>query len=448
MRAETPGAAPAFPPPREPVPQPPAAIHVLPGHFRAYWDSLSGPERVQLLTGRDAWEAPLIEDAPEAGPDYRAVTFLCLDPEASAVILSANAMVHPDTLGSCEFEALPEGLWALTWIMPASWEASYRITVHKGPGTPPWRTAVDRRGVRLAADAGGTDPRNPARSTGMSGAATSVARLPAAPPSPWLAAPVPAGADGSSIMGVALRLNGLAPAGAAAGTGTAAAHHVHGAPRLELRHVRDRHAGRSRRVWLYRPRQPQSGPAPLLVLHDGQVWAQYQNLAATLDAAIADGTLPPLYVAMVDSVDAATRARELPGPTGTVDFTACDLIPDLRRSLPLSPDPQRTIISGASYGGLAALWHVARHPETSAVALAQSPSLWRYNLQEPLLSVPGRILVRVQAGVYEPSIHVPAQALHHTLAAAGVDTGFRSITGGHDWAWWHPWLIRGLAGIL
>lgn len=444
MRAETPGAAPAFPAPREPVPQPPVPIRVLAGHFRAHWDTLSIPECHQLLEDSAAWKTPLIEDGPDGDPEVRAVTFLYRNSSASAVILSANAMVHPDTLAACEFEALPDGLWALTWLMPASWEASYRITAHTGPGTPPWRTAADRRGVRMAADAGGTDPRNPVRSTGMSGAATSVVRLPAAPSSPWLAAPVPAEPGGASIMGAEFPRNGLVSTAAGTGSGTAAAH----VRRLELRHVRDRHAGRSRRVWLYRPRQSASGPAPLLVLHDGQVWAQYQNLAATLDAAIADGTLPPLYAAMVDSVDAPTRARELSGPTGTVDFTACDLIPELRRSLPLSSDPQRTIVSGASYGGLAGLWHVARYPETAAVALAQSPSLWRYNLEEPLLAASGRILVRMQAGIYEPSIHVPAQTLHGTLSAAGVDTGFQSITGGHDWAWWHPWLIRGLAGIL
>ena len=450
MRAETPGAAPAFPAPREPVPQPPASIRVLPGHFRAHWDTLSIPERHQLLENSAAWKTPLIEDDPDGDPEVRAVTFLYRNSSASAVILSANAMVHPDTLSACEFEALPDGLWALTWLMPASWEASYRITAHTGPGTPPWRTAADRRGVRMAADAGGTDPRNPARSTGMSGAATSVVRLPAAPSSPWLAAPFPAAPDGASVMRKTSPGNGLVSSDTGAGCGTAAPRHVLGnfVRGLELRRLRDRHAGRARNVWLYRPRKAASGPTPLLVLHDGQVWAKYQNLAGTLDAAIADGAIPPLHVAMVDSVDVPTRVRELSGPTGSVDFVACDLVPELRRSLPVSPDPQRTIISGASYGGLAALWQVARYPEAAAVALAQSPSLWRYSLEQPLLAAAGGLLVRVQAGTYEPSIHAPAQALHLTLAAAGLDTGFLSITGGHDWAWWHPWLIRGLSGVL
>jgi len=450
MPTEPPATAPAFPPPREPVPQPPVPIRVLAGHFRAHWDTLSAPERQQLLADRDAWETPLIEDDPEADPGYRAVTFLYRNPAASAVVLSANAMVHPDTLGACEFEALPDGLWALSWRMPASWEASYRITAHSGPGTPPWRAATDRRSVRLAADAGGPDPRNEAQSTGMSGAATSVVRLPAVPPSPWLAAPVPSAPRGTSIMGEPSALRSLGREDTGAGSRAPAPPRVLGnfVRGLELRRVRDRRAGRLRNVWLYRPQAANSGSTPLLVLHDGQVWAKYQNLAGTLDAAIAAGIIPPLHVAMVDSVDVPTRSLELSGPTGTVDFTACDLIPELRRSLPLSPDPLRTIISGASYGGLAALWQVARYPHTAAAALAQSPSLWRYSLEQPLLTAPGRLLVRLQAGIYEPSIHEPAQALSRALVNGGVDAGFQSITGGHDWAWWHPRLIHGLAGIL
>lgn len=448
MAASASPAAPEFPSPRLPVPQPPADIRVLTGHFRSHWERLSTPERRQLLAGWDTLTLPLVEDDPDGDPNLRAVTFLYRDFAAAAVVCSANAMVHPDTLSACEFEDLPDGLWALTWQMPASWEASYRITAHTGRGVPPWRAATDRRMVRLAADAGGPDPRNAALSTGMSGAATSVVRLPAAPSSPWLAAPVPASPAGTSIMGDAAASGQVAQCWAS--RGPSGPRHVLGdfVRHLELRRIRDTGAGRLRNVWLYRPRVPLAGPTPLLVLHDGQVWAKYQNLAGTLDAAIAAGFLPPLHVAMVDSVDVPTRSRELSGPVGSVDFVAQSLIPDLRRSLPITRDPLQTIVSGASYGGLASLWQAARYPGAAATALAQSPSLWRYDLDRPLLAAAGRIRVHLQAGCFEPTVHAPAQALHAALAENGVDAEFQSITGGHDWAWWHPWLIRGLAEVL
>jgi len=444
-----------FPPPREPVPQPAAPLSSLPGHFRAHWETLSTPERDQLAAGWDARELPLVEEDPEGNPAIRAVTFLYREPQATAVILSANAMVHPDTAASCEFEALPDGIWALTWRMPADWEASYRITAHTGPLPAPWQVGNDRRTVRLAADAGGPDPQNPALGTGMTGSPTSVLRLPAAPPAGWLAVPTPAVESGASIMGepTPMRAPALLRTGSSQGRVSGPApgpRFVSGdfVPGLELRRVRDRQANRLRNVWLYRPRAAGRVPTPLILLHDGQVWAKYQNLAATLDQAIADGVLPPLHVAMVDSVDVPTRGRELSGPTGSVDFVARDLLPGLRRTLPVTPDPLQTVISGASYGGLAALWQLARYPQAAGTALAQSPSLWRYDLTEPLLSAQVPIRVRIQAGRYEPSIHEPAGRLNTALAGAGVDTAFRSISGGHDWAWWHPWLIRGLADLF
>lgn len=447
-----------FPPPREPVPQPAVPVRALAGHFRAHWDTLSAPEREQLLAGWDSRELPLVEADPEGDPAIRAVTFLYRDPRATAVILSANAMVHPDTATSCEFEALPAGVWALTWRMPADWETSYRITVHTGALPAPWQSAVDRRSMRLAADAGGPDPRNPALGTGMAGAPTSVLRLPAAPSAGWLAAPTPAAEAGASIMGEPARAGSVQAArgfefpraASPLARSVPGPRHVLGdfVRGLELRRVRDRESGQLRNVWLYRPRVSGSSPTPLVLLHDGQVWAKYQNLPATLDRAIAGGVLPPLHVAMIDSVDVTTRSRELSGPTGSVDFVARDLLPELRRTLPVIADPLQTVVSGASYGGLAALWQLARYPRAAGTALAQSPSLWRYDLTGPLLAVQEPLRIRFQAGRYEPSIHEPAGQLNTALAGNGVDTAFRSISGGHDWAWWHPWLIRGLSDLF
>lgn len=430
----------AFPPPREPVPQPAVPIRVLPGHFRSHWQTLSAPERQQLLAGWDTRELPLVEEDPEGDPRLCAVTFLYRSPQATAVILSANAMVHPENTAACEFESLPDGLWSLTWRMPQDWETGYRITAHTGPLPAPWQTAPDRRSVRLAADAGDPDPRNPVLGTGMSGAPVSVLRLPQAPAAEWLADPTPEWGPGSSIMGLGRRTGQPGHA-----TAAALGDFVRG---LELRRVRDPQAGRLRNVWIYRPRGGFSHPTPLLLLHDGQVWAKYQNLAGTLDRAISLGILPPLHVAMVDSLDVPTRSRELSGPTGSVDFAAQDLLPELRRTLPVTADPLETVVSGCSYGGLAALWQVARYPGAAGTALAQSPSLWRYDLTGPLRAAGSSIRVRLQAGRYEQSIHAPSEALNTALASAGIDTGFTSVTGGHDWAWWHPWLVRGLAGVL
>ncbi|MDN3904954.1 alpha/beta hydrolase-fold protein [Arthrobacter sp. YD2] len=384
--------------------------------------------QADFLARWDTLVLPLVEADPQGCPEFRAATFLYREdgPGAppEAVILAANALVDHRNPAATEFTPLSgsaatrAGLWALTLRMPQDWEASYRITSSPAGLPVPWRTAADRRTVRIAANAGGRDSRNPHVGAAMDGTPTSVLRLPGAPAAPWLAAPTPG--------------------------------HTGPVPRLQELWVPDTLAGRMRKVWLYAP--PATGGSvqglPLVLLHDGQVWARYQNLQATLDSAIRCGALPPVCVALIDSADVETRSRELSGPVGTVDFLGRDLLPVLRGRLPVSPRAEDTVVSGASYGGLAALWQVARYPDLIGKALAQSPSLWRYDLAAYLMPVKDRVRIRMQAGRYESTVHEPAAHLAQVLGEAGADVGFRSITGGHDWAWWSPWLIRGLAEVL
>jgi len=470
--APSPVPAGGFPSPRQPVPPTPPPSPVRPGWYRRRWEELTAPQRRrtgEALAG--GLRMPLVEPDPQGDPGYRLVTFLHRDVDASAVILSANGLLDHRDPAAMEFDRLPgAGLWALTLRMPADWEAGYRITVHSGPDAPPWRVVgADRRTVRLAADAGGVDPLNPAVGATMNGAAQSLLRLPAAPDAPWLAAATPAQAQrlaarthpatavGASVAAALPSVMGAAAPGADITTPDAGPD-----SRLRQLRVRDTTGGRERLVWLYLPQAHRRGAAggavpaatgrserlPLVLLHDGQVWAKWLNLAATLDAAVSAGVLPPLAVAMIDSLDVPTRTRELSGPTGTVDFLARDLLPLLRSRFPVTADRSRTVVCGASYGGLAALWQLARFPELVGAALAQSPSLWRYDLAAPLSPVAGRVRIRLQAGIYESTVHEPSAALARTLADVGADLGFRSITGGHDWAWWHPWLVRGLAELL
>nr|WP_245347086.1 alpha/beta hydrolase-fold protein [Arthrobacter stackebrandtii] len=427
----------AFPAPKDPVAGEAPAIPVLRGHFAARWNAWGAGRQeaflARLLAG-DGGSFPLVEPSPDGRADLRAVTFLHVAPDATAVILSANALVDHRNTAASEFERHQgTGLWVLTYLMPADWECGYRITVHRGPGQAPWQAATMRRAIRMAADAGGPDPLNPVLGAGMNGGAMSVVRLPGAPAAPWLAAARVDPVATSPVMG-----------GVLAGGSTSAA--SEGLAELQLV---DSGNGRLRTVWIYSPAPGSTaGPTPLLILHDGQVWAKHLNLKATLDAAVRDGVVPALHVAMVDSFDGATRSQELSGPVGTVDFVAEDLLPVLRRTLPVRTDAAGTIVSGASYGGLASLWQVARHPDLVGVALAQSPSLWRYDLAEPLARVADRVVLRLQAGIYEAEIHATSMQLLADLVPLGADISLCSVTGGHDWSWWNPWLIHGLADLL
>lgn len=334
------------------------------------------------------------------------VTFVWNDAEATAVLLWANGLFDDRDVVRNEFTRLPgSDLWTLSLRMPPAWRASYVITPHQGKGDPPWRVATERRAIRLAAMAGRPDPRNPLRSRTMSGAEVSIVELGDAPPNPHHHAPrgrEPRRFDAVDAPG---------------------------------------------RVWLYEPRVAVTD-APLVILFDGQVWAQQLSLADTLDAAIAAGELPPLYVALVDSVDPDVRWEQLGTPAGTVAWVRDSLIAQLRRQLPVTTDAARTVVSGASFGGLASLWLVALAPELVGAAVAQSSSLWRYDLREPLLAAGPGVRLVLQAGCYEPGILDVNRTLHAALTAAGHDVSLTEVVGGHDWAWWQPGLIEGLRQLL
>lgn len=383
---------------------------------RAWRQARSGDSEATARRRRElaarllAVPSPAIDDS-DPGSGECVYTWVVEDPDASAVLLSANGVLDVRDLGASELTRLEgSSLWTLSYRMPRDWRASYVVTAHRGDGLPPWRVATDRRGIRLAAMAGAPDPRNPLRSATMHDTAVSVVEGPAAPAHPWRAAP------GSRALSV-----------------------------IDLPATPQRRAWRA---WLYEP--PASSPhdvLPLAIVFDGQVWAQALPLAGSLDAAIGAGALPPMRAVLVDSGDVPTRWEELGVPGGATAFVLDDLMPALRLRVGISDDPAQVVAAGASFGGLAALWLVALGGGQVGAVVAQSPSLWRFDLTAPLLAAPPA-QVELQVGTLEPEMLGACRELRSELARHGRDTRLTVVTGGHDWAWWHPAMIDGLARAL
>lgn len=376
-------------------------------------------------------------DEGAADPTQCLYTWVVEAPGASVVLLWANALFDHRDIAASEFTRLEDSdLWTLTLRLPQSWRASYRIAVWDRDAPPPWRTATGRRDVRRAAlGAGAPDPRGTEVIEPKPGMAASVASGPDAPCDPW-----PAAARASA--GRESRGGGL--------------------PRGEVRELGFPAAGTrgGERVWVYSPHaSPRTGvgdaegtTTPLLVLFDGQVWARGLDLPGLLDEAIAAGALPALHVAMVDSHDEARRWDELGVPGGQVDFVLDVLLPRLRGELPVDRSGGRTLVAGQSFGGLAALWTVALGGGSVGHALAQSPSLWRFDPAGALLDEPRWSGLRIRSGTLEGTMLEDAQHLGAQLSAdprlARRTVDVRGVQGGHDWAWWRQDLLAGLAELL
>ncbi len=411
---------------RVPMADPP--IPRVRGPIEAAWAATGQRGGDDTRRERDALTAivlgrtnPLITDDPDGSGTDRIFTWVSNEAKASRVLLWINGLFDHTRVEDSEMTRL-EGsdLWTISLLLPATWRGSYRIGVWAGPGEAPWRLAEDRMGVRRAAlDLGCSDPRGTEEIHGTGGATFSVATGPAAPPRPWPIVSVPAGAH----------------------------------PRVDLVDLGPQvGGGTSERVWVHRPPVGAlGGPTPLLVLFDGQVWNEQLRLPDLLDAMIRAGRLAPLHVAMLDSHDVATRWGTLGVPSGQVDVVLDQLLPVLRESADIDPSGEATVVSGQSLGGLSALWTVSLSAGEVRHAIAQSPSLWRFDVAEALTGEDRWSSVCIQSGLYEGDMLADAHALIEDVRRAEPGTDrirLEAIEGGHDWAWWRVHLLRALVDLF
>jgi enterochelin esterase family protein len=297
-------------------------------------------------------------------------------------------------------------LWTICLRLPTALRASYRIALQPDDEEPSWRAVTGRRPVILAAMAASApDERCRVRVHGSGGRISSVGAGPAAPADPLV--------ESSSRS--------------ARGATTP----------VELPD--------DERAWVYAPAGGHTD-TPLLVLFDGDVWRH--EIPAMMDAAIAAGVLPPIHVAMLDAHDADRRWERLGTPRGQVDVVLDDLLPRVRHGWPVSTRGEDVIVSGQSLGGIAALWTVALGDGQVGHAIAQSPSLWRFDIADALLAASGWRSLRLQAGSFEGDMLADAEALAQRLAGdarvANRRVELESSVGGHDWAVWRTDLLRAL----
>ncbi|AFR07202.1 enterochelin esterase [Nocardiopsis alba] len=239
------------------------------------------------------------------------------------------------------------------------------------------------------------------------------------------------------------------------------------APRgtLTRRTLASERLGNTRDVWIHRPaREPVDGTWTVAILLDGRTWHDLP-LAPLLDGLIADGTLPPMLTVMVDSLDQATRTRELACHDLFVDFLDTELLPWLGELHPVTDDPGRTLIAGQSLGGLTALYAALRRPGRFGRVLSQSGSYWWPNpavtggetertvrLVREADALPER--VHLSAGLHEWALLGANGRVHEALLERGRElglpgdfAGFTEYNGGHDKACWRADLPHGLIAL-
>ena len=391
------------------------------------WSRVVGPlERAwEAADDRDLLAQTALSQPNPSFTDLRAGEDTCLwtwvveAPQARSVLLWINPVFDHRAVDAAEMTRLCDSdLWTICLRLPASLRASYRVAVWESDDAPPWQAADGRREVIIAArDAGDADPRGVESIPGPGDRPVSIAHGPTATPEPWH------------------------PTTTLRSPDTDASRHARLVP-LPL--------SSEARAWVHAPVE-QDRATPLIIVFDGARWKE-MGLPHVVDQATEAGGLPPVHLALLDVADPQDRGDQLGVPGGQVDVLLDELLPRLRSDWNVSPDGRDTIVAGQSLGGIAALWALGLGEGSVGHAVAQSPSLWRFDVAEPLLTAADWDSIHLQAGLYEGHMIATTMALEKALASddrlAGRNVRRTEFTGGHDWAAWRAELITAVAQLL
>lgn len=194
-----------------------------------------------------------------------------------------------------------------------------------------------------------------------------------------------------------------------------------------------------------------------------------------LDNLIAESRIPPVVALLVGNTE---RSRELPCNPQFAEFLHQELVPWARKEFHVSSQPERTVVAGSSFGGLAAACAALRHPETFGNVLSQSGSFYWEPSTDPATVVAGRRkrdfyaesnwvaqeIVRRQrlpvrfyldAGLFETyttdrgaSILESNRRVKDVLRAKGYAVEYKEFVGGHDYLSWRGTFADGLLFVM
>jgi len=244
---------------------------------------------------------------------------------------------------------------------------------------------------------------------------------------------------------------------------------------VEMHRLKSEILENERRVWVYTPagyEPDRSEPYDVLVLFDGTGYVKMSPLPTILDNLIASGAIPPLVAIMPCSISQAIRLRELLLHVPFNAFLVNELMPWAHERYPLTDDPLRVVVSGASAGGLGAAYAAFEHPElfgnvlSLSGAFVFSPGLmspgWKgeheWLTRRIATSETKPIRFYLSAGTLEvvsmfdlrggPALLPANRHLRTVLELKDYEHWLHVFPGGHDMISWQGVIPEGLKALL
>ncbi|WP_329012153.1 alpha/beta hydrolase-fold protein [Streptomyces sp. NBC_00690] len=241
--------------------------------------------------------------------------------------------------------------------------------------------------------------------------------------------------------------------------------------------VRSEVFGDERTITVYTPvgYERGRGDYPLVFLLDGEY--QVENYPVILDNLIEAGAIPPSVAAFVHNKDPMSRMVEMCCNPDLATQYADELVPWLRSEYGAGEDPSRTVVTGASYGGLGSAWLAHCRPDVIGRVLSLSGSHWwgqkrgfggddsehsmghdsepewltRQIAADPV--TPTRYWVsagtlEVQPLPFGITLLAANRHLRDVLIAKGYEVQFDEFPGAHEHAGWRRSFANGLRYLL
>ncbi|CAO3379138.1 alpha/beta hydrolase-fold protein [Azospirillum argentinense] len=240
------------------------------------------------------------------------------------------------------------------------------------------------------------------------------------------------------------------------------------AGRLVAERFASRILGNTRDVAVYAPPgvDPAGEDTILLLLFDGPDYLdRHAPVPTMLDRLTGDGRLSSVVAVFIANPTAEARNRELPANPAFAAMLADELLPWLGERMGIRSRPDRTVLAGSSYGGLAAVYAALARPDRFANALSLSGSFWWHPPDAPpdrsehmagLVASRDRLPVRffLSAGLFESGsdgeigILESSRHLRDVLEAKGYEVTYRDYAAGHDRFAWRGALGDGLIALF
>jgi enterochelin esterase family protein len=178
-----------------------------------------------------------------------------------------------------------------------------------------------------------------------------------------------------------------------------------------------------------------------------------------LDVLIAQGRIPPVIALMTDESVPSVRRNELPCNPQFADFLANELVPWTRRNYYATTQPERTVVAGSSFGGLASVFAGLKYPEVFGNVISLSGSFWwkpdgdkESEWLTKLVHATPKLPLRfyLEVGLMESySMQIETnRRMRDALAAKGYPVGYSEYDGGHSFLNWSGGLANGLEYLI